>query len=141
MVLNPIEEAGLVRFRHPQHLEDLVGPGVALGDLHLKVRVGGDVAALAGILKALVARDDAAPGVFPGAEEVWYDGLDQDCDGVDDFDQDGDGVPVEFDCDDAQEGLGECEVSVGGGCRTAAPWAGWMAVLSAILVATRRARA
>ena len=62
VVLNPIEEAGLVRFRHPQHLEDLVGPGVALGDLHLKVRVGGDVAALAGIMKHLVERDDAAPG-------------------------------------------------------------------------------
>ncbi len=62
VVLNPIEEAGLVRFRHPQHVEDLVGPGVALGDLHLKVRIGGDVAALAGIMKALVERDDASPG-------------------------------------------------------------------------------
>ncbi|MBK9368015.1 MAG: hypothetical protein IPN01_17150 [Deltaproteobacteria bacterium] len=29
--------------------------------------------------------------VFPGAEEAWYDGVDQDCDGASDFDQDGDG--------------------------------------------------
>jgi hypothetical protein len=29
--------------------------------------------------------------VFPSAEDVWYDGVDQDCDGSNDFDQDGDG--------------------------------------------------
>jgi len=32
-----------------------------------------------------------ADQVFPGAEEIWYDGVDQDCDGASDFDQDGDG--------------------------------------------------
>ena len=31
---------------------------------------------------------------FPGAEEIWYDGVDQNCDGADDFDQDGDGERV-----------------------------------------------
>lgn len=40
------------------------------------------------------------PAVNPTAEEVWYDGVDQDCDGADDYDQDGDGVTVETDCDD-----------------------------------------
>jgi hypothetical protein len=29
--------------------------------------------------------------VFPDAEDAWYDGVDQDCDGASDFDQDGDG--------------------------------------------------
>ncbi|MFN7144270.1 MAG: MopE-related protein [Myxococcota bacterium] len=35
--------------------------------------------------------DDAAPRVSPKQPDTWYDGVDQDCDGADDFDQDGDG--------------------------------------------------
>jgi hypothetical protein len=36
--------------------------------------------------------NDQDPSIHPGAEEVWYDGVDQDCDG-NDADQDGDGFP------------------------------------------------
>jgi len=51
--------------------------------------------------------DDGDPGVNPGRDEVWYDGVDQDCDGVDD-DQDGDGVPAGDDCDDTDATVQEC---------------------------------
>ncbi len=48
--------------------------------------------------------DDLDPTAHPSAPEVWYDGLDADCDGADDFDQDGDDhVSAGFggdDCDD-----------------------------------------
>jgi hypothetical protein len=44
--------------------------------------------------------DDGDPEVSPGATEIWYDGFDQNCDDLDDYDQDGDGSPVDEDCDD-----------------------------------------
>jgi hypothetical protein len=44
---------------------------------------------------------DAEPAnVRPDATETWYDGTDQDCDGADDYDQDGDTFTVDEDCDD-----------------------------------------
>ncbi len=49
------------------------------------------------------APDD--PETHPGAEEVWYDGVDQDCDGGDDFDADRDGWPLDEDCDDQDSGV------------------------------------
>jgi len=48
--------------------------------------------------------DDGDPGTLPGAPEVPYDGVDQDCDGSDLTDVDGDGYDAEAvgggDCDD-----------------------------------------
>lgn len=52
--------------------------------------------------------DDNDPAIFPGAEEVWYDGVDQNCDGWSDFDQDRDG----FDSSDHEQADG----SVGTDC-------------------------
>ena len=48
--------------------------------------------------------DDTDPQVHPGSEEIPYDGVDQDCDGLDPTDLDGDGYDAEdvggADCDD-----------------------------------------
>jgi len=48
--------------------------------------------------------DDHDASVYPGADEVWYDGVDQGCDGHDDDDQDGDGWDRRDDCDDTDAG-------------------------------------
>ena len=50
--------------------------------------------------------DDSDAEVHPAADEVYYDGLDNDCDpSTADDDQDGDGTPVDDDCDDTVVGL------------------------------------
>jgi molybdopterin-dependent oxidoreductase alpha subunit len=61
--LNPLPEAGLQRFKHPQEIFDtLVGKGTMLTDLWLPVAVNGDMAALKGIMKELLAAEARAPG-------------------------------------------------------------------------------
>ena len=44
IAVNPLREAGLVRFKNPQKVRGLAGPGLALADLHLPVRINGDLA-------------------------------------------------------------------------------------------------
>ncbi len=44
--------------------------------------------------------EDGDPAIHPGAPEQWYDGVDQDCNRRNDFDQDIDGYSLGDDCDD-----------------------------------------
>jgi molybdopterin-dependent oxidoreductase alpha subunit len=44
IAVNPLPEAGLMRFKNPQKVSGLVGAGTPLADLHLPIRVGGDLA-------------------------------------------------------------------------------------------------
>jgi len=44
--------------------------------------------------------DDHDATVQPGASDTWYDGVDSNCDGADDFDADADGFALGDDCDD-----------------------------------------
>ena len=44
LAINPLKEAGFVRFRNPQNARGLSGVGTELADLHLPVRVNGDLA-------------------------------------------------------------------------------------------------
>jgi len=58
--INPLPEVGMTRFKHPQHVLELLGSGTQLADLFLQVRINGDVALLKGFSKAVLARGDGA---------------------------------------------------------------------------------
>jgi molybdopterin-dependent oxidoreductase alpha subunit len=53
--VNPLRERGLVRFRHPQEVRGLLGRGTKLAERFVRVRVGGDIALLKGVMKELLA--------------------------------------------------------------------------------------
>ncbi|HUR55465.1 MAG TPA: FdhF/YdeP family oxidoreductase, partial [Gemmataceae bacterium] len=63
VAINPLPEAGLLRFKHPQELfNGVFGSGTALADVFLPVRIGGDQALLKGIVKELIDAEESAPG-------------------------------------------------------------------------------
>ena len=65
--INPLPETGLHRFKHPQQLSGIIGPGTTLAKLWLPVRINGDVALLKGIMKAMLESEDEVPGQFDHA--------------------------------------------------------------------------
>jgi molybdopterin-dependent oxidoreductase alpha subunit len=63
IAINPLPEVGLMHFVHPQQvLPVLTGRSTTLADLFLPLRINGDVAILQGIMKEMLAAEDAAPG-------------------------------------------------------------------------------
>jgi molybdopterin-dependent oxidoreductase alpha subunit len=56
VAVNPLREAGLLRFSHPQKPGDLLG-GVALADLYLQVQIGGDIPLLKAMMKLMLEAD------------------------------------------------------------------------------------
>jgi molybdopterin-dependent oxidoreductase alpha subunit len=51
VAINPLREVGLLRVRDPKRMRDWFGEGTELADLHLPVRVAGDLALLEGLSK------------------------------------------------------------------------------------------
>ena len=62
VTVNPLNEPGSRNFRNPQSLNGWTGNGTELSDLHVPVRVNGDVAFLKGVCKAMLEAEAAKPG-------------------------------------------------------------------------------
>ena len=67
--INPLPEVGNFRFKNPQDLKNplhavtmLAGGGTRLSDVWLPIRINGDIAALKGIMKEMLAEEDKRPG-------------------------------------------------------------------------------
>ncbi len=73
IAINPFPETGFLRFTDPNPEEyptlihfaaHVVGRGTPLADLHLPVRINGDIALLKGIMKIMLAEDEKAGGAL-----------------------------------------------------------------------------
>ena len=62
--INPLEELGLVNFKNPQNISDMLGSGTPIADIHLPVKVNEDIALVKLILKKLVAIETLKGNVF-----------------------------------------------------------------------------
>ena len=69
VTVNVIPEVGTTSFSNPQHLNHpwkalpvLLGKGSPITDVFVPVRINGDVAFLKGVMKEMLAAEDAAPG-------------------------------------------------------------------------------
>lgn len=61
VVFNPLKERSLERFKSPQHaLEMTVGKAVNIASHYYQLKIGGDAAAVKGMMKALLAMDAEA---------------------------------------------------------------------------------
>ncbi|MDO9404717.1 MAG: FdhF/YdeP family oxidoreductase [Polaromonas sp.] len=61
VTFNPLRERGLVSFANPQSPVQMLTPAeTAISTQYLQVKVGGDIAAITGLCKSLVALDDEA---------------------------------------------------------------------------------
>ena len=64
IAVNPLPEAGLIRFKDPQKVHGVVGHGVPIADEFVQIRLGGDMALFAGLGRLLLEADDRAPGTI-----------------------------------------------------------------------------
>jgi molybdopterin-dependent oxidoreductase alpha subunit len=62
IAVNPLPEAGLMRFKDPQKVNGVVGHGVPIADEFVQIRLGGDMALFAGLGRLLLEAEDRNPG-------------------------------------------------------------------------------
>ncbi|MGV0992099.1 MAG: FdhF/YdeP family oxidoreductase [Mycobacterium sp.] len=80
IAVNPLPEAGLIRFKNPQNLRGVVGGGTPIADEFVQIRLGGDMALFQGIGRLLLEAEDRAPGTV--IDRGFIDGH---CHGFDDY--------------------------------------------------------
>lgn len=64
ITINPLPEAGLQKFVHPQRPAKMLRGGTQLADLHLPVTINGDVALLKAMMQLLFSEERKAPGAI-----------------------------------------------------------------------------
>ncbi|MFJ7073671.1 FdhF/YdeP family oxidoreductase [Streptomyces sp. NPDC098781] len=62
VAVNPLPEAGLMRFKNPQKARGVIGRGIRIADRFLHIRPGGDLALFQALNRLLLEAEDARPG-------------------------------------------------------------------------------
>jgi molybdopterin-dependent oxidoreductase alpha subunit len=62
VAVNPLPEAGLLRFKNPQTPRGVIGRGTQIADQFLKIKLGGDLALFQMLNRLLLESEDEAPG-------------------------------------------------------------------------------
>ncbi|MUL83573.1 MULTISPECIES: FdhF/YdeP family oxidoreductase [unclassified Mycolicibacterium] len=70
VAINPLPEAGLIRFKDPQKVHGVVGHGVPIADEFVQIRIGGDMALFAGLGRLLLEAEDRTPGTVVDQEFI-----------------------------------------------------------------------
>jgi molybdopterin-dependent oxidoreductase alpha subunit len=60
--VNPLAEVGLTRFKHPQDVLHLFGPGTKIAKHFVQVRLSGDLAFFKGVCKEILEEEAKCPG-------------------------------------------------------------------------------
>ncbi|HEY4277786.1 MAG TPA: FdhF/YdeP family oxidoreductase [Conexibacter sp.] len=90
VAVNPLPEAGLIRFKNPQKPRGMLGHGTDLADRHLQIRVNGDLALFQALNRLLLDAERAAPGTVFDHDFIarHCDGFDSLCDALESLDWD-----------------------------------------------------
>ncbi|MGW5515063.1 FdhF/YdeP family oxidoreductase [Nocardia africana] len=70
IAINPLPEAGLLRFKDPQTIDGVIGAGTPIADVLLQIRIGGDQALFQGIGRLLLEQEERAPGTVVDREFI-----------------------------------------------------------------------
>lgn len=62
VAINPLIETGLLAFKHPQKVRDVLFGGQKLTDLYLQIRINADLALLKAVCKLLLIEEENNPG-------------------------------------------------------------------------------
>jgi formate dehydrogenase major subunit len=62
VAINPLPEAGLMRYKNPQTVKGIVGRGTELADQYLQIRLGGDMALMQALSRRVLDAESKRPG-------------------------------------------------------------------------------
>jgi len=82
VAVNPLPEAGLMRYKNPQKVNGWIGKGTGLADEYLQIRLAGDQALMQAVAKRVIEAEEANPGTV-----LDHDFIDRYCQGYEEFAQ------------------------------------------------------